>query len=169
MLNDGSLGSTERTGDNHARAWSGVVDRVRSMEYGQTIPTAALYLAAGMSEAPSRVPGEKDKSYAKRCDKHRLRFASMLDKARRELLKNHKRDLRSSRPGEYELVRPAEQADIAQRDALRDARRALTSGALRAQHVNTQLLSDEERKRASDIEAHLDALRAPLRAMKVKK
>ena len=166
---DSSSGDSAASNEGASRPWSGIVDRVRSMEYGQTIPTAALYLAAGMSEVPSRSPGENDKRYAKRCDKHRLLFASMLDKARRELLKNHKRDMRSSKPGEYELVRPSEQADLAQRDALREARRALTSGALRAQHVNTQMLSDAERKRASDIEAHLDALRAPLRAMKVKK
>lgn len=166
MFDSSSGRLAEHAHDSGPRAWSGIVDRVCSMEYGQTVPTAALFLAAGLPEVPSRAPGEGDKRYAKRCSKHRLFFASLLDRARRELLRVHKRDLRSSRPGEYELVRTAEQADLAQRDALRDARRALTSGALRARHVNTQMLSDAERKRASDVEAHLDALRAPLRAMR---
>jgi hypothetical protein len=164
MFDSGSSATTAHQ-ESNPRPWAGIVTRVLQMQYGESIPTAALYTAAGLSEVPVRGPGERDKDYVRRCEKNRLLFASLLLSARKELLKNCKRDLQSTKPGEYELVTPREQADRAQKDALREARKALSSGANRAAHVATQMLNDEERRRASDVEAHLDSLRAPLRAL----
>ena len=152
--------------ETNQRPWSGIVDRVRQMNYGDTIPTGALYLAAGLSESLKRNPSEPDAKFQKRCERNRLKFASLFDRARRELLRSHKRDLRSSKPGEYQLVKPSQQAELAQKDALREARAALASGARRAEHVNASMVGDADRKRASDIEAHLDSLRGMIKPRK---
>lgn len=151
---------------NAGPAWTGIVDAVRSMPYGSTIETRALYVACGMEHDTRREQGESDRRFLRRRDRARLAFAAALDSARDVLLSVHSRDLRSTKPGEYTLVMPAEQADTAQRDALRDARRALASGAKRAASVNATLLSDAERRRAVDVEAHMDSLRSMMRRKK---
>lgn len=161
---DSESGSTATGVEASPRPWAGIVTAVRGMEYGATIATATLYAASGILETPARAPGERDASYARKCRRQALRFASLMSEARRELLEVHRRDLRSERPGEYRLVLPGAQADQAQRDALREARRALSVGSARAEHVEVRLMSDAECKRASDVEAHLDALRGMLRA-----
>lgn len=163
---DSELESKQHHDGGSERPWSGIVDLVRSMNYGETVSTSALYSAVGIDDAPSRRHGETDRAFTKRIKRNALQFAGLLRGARRELLTNHDRDLRSARAGEYMLMLPSQQAGQAQRDALREARRALHVGSLRARHVARHMVGDADAARAADLEAHMDSLRRMMRSKK---
>lgn len=122
--------------------------RKAAFKYGDVVPKDWLWESFGL-----RRP-EDDDSYADAKEAN-LQYLEIMNDFAAQLLTNDKIFLRNRWGEGYELVQPAEQADVAVQDFADGFGKLMHRAKRVVMHVNEAGLSDEERSRRSDALARL--------------
>lgn len=103
------------------------------------------------------VPDERSMS-AEKYNKLKLQWLSQFKRLQAALLEQHQIDLVSEPGLGYRIMPPREQSKHALEDMATGIKKAIRNGVDRSTHVNTALLSADERRRHTDNLARIGAL-----------
>lgn len=84
-------------------------------------------------------------------------YGFFVEEVREHMLYTHRMDLVNVRGEGYLIIHPSKQADAAHDESLGDAMKALRKGIKRAENVNNNMLTDEQRVMATNTAANLRA------------
>lgn len=121
--------------------------------YGDLVPNELLHDLLGMPDSDKRVT-------IKQARKEAFSYLSKIEGVKDYLLEKHKYMLVSSRGVGYLIIKPSEQVQHAVRDYFKAAEKSAEKCRSRLKHVNTELLSPEERVRDSETKSAFARLEA---------
>lgn len=122
-----------------------VVRAATGFEGGAEIKTRDLFASLGFEWEPARIPGESMSRYLSRRDRHRLEAVGRIAKLRERLLREYQVDLQATHRSAYQVVPSGVQATRAEKDSLKEVRKALRKAAERIENVAVAKLTHEEK------------------------
>jgi len=133
------------------------------MARGLRVSTSWLWSAMGLSQVPTRKPGESDAAFARRAQSWNLRvFKPQTDQLVEHILDVHGLYLRSvgagpNRPGEWELLDGSAAPEIAKR-AIRDIKKTIGQTRVTIASLSVDGLTAQQVSARDDSVAKLAAL-----------